>query len=162
MLSDSFGPLMTRPLAIAVGLLPGVVGVGAAALMPQRQTRSGYETFIAKSENELIRVAGRVTSVSNHMPDVEIRFGDGSFALATFVTFPIYKGKSLDVRDTGPFDSSLLPLLAKCIKTDFELLSNPGSLTSYWIYAVTCDGVSLLSYSQTLNYLHAQELRVDR
>ncbi|MFL9884186.1 hypothetical protein PQR66_14185 [Paraburkholderia agricolaris] len=162
MLSDSFGRLMTRPLAIAVGLLLGVVGVGAAALMTHRQTRSDYETFTAKSESELIHAAGRVTSVSNHMPFVEIRFGDGRSALATFVTFPIYKGKSLYVRDTGPFDSSLLPVLPKCKKTDFELLSNPDSLTSYWIYAVTCDGVSLLGYSQTINYLHAQELRVDR
>jgi len=66
------------------------------------------------------------------------------------------------VRDTSPFDSSLLPLLAKCTKINFELLSNPGSPTSYWIYAVTCDEACLLSYFQTINYLHAQELRANR
>jgi hypothetical protein len=153
---------MRRPLAIVVGALLGVVGVGAAALVTQRQTRSDYAALTTKSEGELIHAAGRITTVSNHMPYVEIRFGDGRSALATFVTFPVYKGKSLYVRDTGPFDSSLLPLLAKCTNTDFELLPNPDSLTSYWIYAVTCDGVSLLSYSQTIDYLHAQELRVRR
>jgi hypothetical protein len=153
---------MTRPLAIAAALLLAVVGGGTAAFMTHRQTQSDYEAFTAKSESELIHAQGRVTNVSNHIPHVEIRFADGRSALATFVTFPIYEGKSLYVQDTGPFDGRLLPLLPKCEKTDFELLSNPGSPTSYWIYAVRCDGVSLLSYSQTINYLHAQKLRIDR
>lgn len=126
MLFDSFGRLMTRPLAIGVGLLLGLVGVGTAALMTHGQNQSDYERFTTKSEDELIHAAGQVSSVSNHIPYVEIRFADGHAALATFVTFRIYRGKSLHVRDTGPFDSSMLPLLTKCTKTDFGVPSGFG------------------------------------
>ncbi|MFC5431157.1 hypothetical protein ACFPTO_20475 [Paraburkholderia denitrificans] len=122
--------------------------------------RSEYNMVAARTEHELVHTAGRITRVSDHIPHVEIRFDDGRVALATFVTFPIYEGKSLYVRDTGPFDSSMLPRLITCTKTTLELLPNPGSLMSYWIYAVTCDGVVLLSYSDTMNYLHAQKRRV--
>jgi hypothetical protein len=128
------------------------------SVMPNDQ--SDYRMFTAPSERELTHASGHVTRVSDHMPYVEIQFYDGRFSLATFVTFPIYRGKSLYVTDTGPFSTALLPRLLTCQRVDFQLLPIPRSLTSYWIYGLSCDGEPLLSYTDTIRYVQAQAARI--
>lgn len=152
---------MRRRVAIAATLLVATLGVGAVLFADHWRDRKDYETFSSPKETDLTLVSGRVTRVSDHIPHVEIEFEDGHYALATFITYPIYRGKSLYVQNPGPFDLRLLSNLLECSKVDFELLPAGHSLflVRYWIYAVTCDGMALLTYRDTMNYLR---IAVDR
>ncbi|WP_206002413.1 hypothetical protein [Paraburkholderia antibiotica] len=150
---------MGKAVKVAAILVLGACSIAGAVLIRHSDNQSDYRMFTAKSERELTHAAGHVTHVSDHMPHVEIQFDDGQVALATFVTFPIYRGKSLYVTDTGAYGATL-PRLLTCHKVDLELLPISRSLTSYWIYGLSCDGELLLSYADTIRYVQAQATRI--
>ncbi|CAM2194940.1 conserved protein of unknown function [Paraburkholderia kururiensis] len=150
---------MRRLLSVAALFLSIGIGAGGGLWLTRSKSRSDYEMFTKRTERSLLHATGRVTRASNHIPHLEIQFDDGHFALATFVTYPIYRGRAPKVFNTGPFDSSLLSRLTKCKTVDLELLRNSDNVTDYWIYAITCDGVSLLAFADTVAYLNGQGRR---
>jgi hypothetical protein len=138
--------------------------IAAACLIPliavvaSRRWEDGrdYRMFTTPRESELVRASGTVSRVSDHVPYLEIHLDSGQYVLATFVTYPIYRGKALYIRDAGPFDKTKLQGLLNCRHAEFSLLPIHDALTSYWIYGVECDGMTLLSYSETISYVEKE------
>jgi hypothetical protein len=112
-----------------------------------------YLRYTTPKEESLVHVTGQITRVSNHIPYLEIKLDDGRDVLATFLVFPQQGGHSIYVRDTGAFDAEKLPLLARCGHAEFEFYPMHGTMISYWVYGLRCNGTELLGYQDTMSYL---------
>ncbi|MFB9127393.1 hypothetical protein E2553_40470 [Paraburkholderia dipogonis] len=112
-----------------------------------------YLRYATPREESLVHATGQITLVSNHIPYLEIRLDDGRDVLATFLVFPQQGGHGIYVTNTGAFDARKLPSLARCGHAEFEFYPMHGTMISYWIYGLRCNGTELLSYQDTMSYL---------
>ncbi|MGF6241808.1 hypothetical protein P3T42_003562 [Paraburkholderia sp. GAS38] len=117
------------------------------------QDEHDYARYTAPNEGDLVRATGQITRVSNHIPYLEVRLDDGRDLLATFLIFPQRGGHNIYVKDTGAFNQAKLSSLTSCRRAEFEFYPMHGSMISYWIYGLKCDGTEVLSYQDTMSYL---------
>jgi hypothetical protein len=143
---------ISRVLFSAI-VIAGLCG-GLGALSAQKlQDHRDYARYARPTERELIRETGQITMVSNHIPYLEVRLDDGRDWLATFLVFPQHGGHDIYVRDTRAFDREKLASLADCKHAEFKFYPVRGSIIKYWIYALRCSGIKMLSYQDTMTYL---------
>lgn len=116
-----------------------------------------YLRYVTPNEESLVHATGQITRVSNHIPYLEIQLDDGRDVLATFLVFPQQGGHGVYVTDTGAFDARKLPSLARCGHAEFEFYPMHGTMISYWIYGLRCNGIDLLSYQDTMSYLTSRK-----
>ncbi len=74
------------------------------------------------------------------------------------ITYPVYKGKSLFVRDLGALPKDKPPALQSCEHVDLGFLPEEH----FWIYSISCDGKPVLSLSDMQRYVEAQQQRINR
>lgn len=134
-------------------VIAGLCGGFGALYAQKRQDHRDYVRYATPKEGELVRETGQIAIVSNHIPYLEVRLDDGQDLLATFLVFPQHGGHDIYVRDTGAFDREKLASLADCGHAEFEFYPIHGSMISYWIYALRCNGIEMLSYKDTMAYL---------
>ncbi|WP_186153263.1 hypothetical protein [Burkholderia gladioli] len=128
--------------------------VGFGVLYVQKLgDKHDYARYTAPNEADLVHTQGRITRISNHIPYLEIQLDDGRDLLATFLVFPQRGGHDIYVRNTGAFNQAKLSALASCGRAEFEFYPMHGSMISYWIYGLKCDGTDVLSYRDTMSYL---------
>jgi hypothetical protein len=117
------------------------------------QDKRDYARYVAPKEGDLVHALGQITIVSSHIPYLEVRLDNGRDLLATFLVFPEHGGHNLYVKDTGAFDQKKMSALTTCAHAEFEFYPIRGSLISYWIYGLRCNGIDVLSYKDTMSYL---------
>jgi hypothetical protein len=150
----SVAKLRNRPCFIIVALvIASLCAAFFAWYAPKLKDEQDYARYAAPKENDLIRATGKITRVSDHIPYLEIRLDNDRDLLATFLVFPQRGSHNIYVRDMGAFDPRKLASLANCEHAEFEFYPIQNSLISYWIYALRCDGVEMLGYSDTMRYL---------
>jgi hypothetical protein len=131
----------------------GLCGGFGAFYVQKLQDYRDYARYATPREGELVHETGQIAIVSNHIPYLEVHLDDGRDLLATFLVFPQHGGHNIYVRDTGAFDREKLALLADCGHAEFEFYPIHGSMISYWIYGLRCNGTEMLSYKDTMTYL---------
>lgn len=117
------------------------------------QDKHDYARYAAPNEGDLVHATGRIIRVSNHIPYLEVRLDDGRDLLVTFLVFPQRGGHDIYLKNTGAFNQAKLSSLTRCGRAEFEFYPMHGSMISYWIYGLKCDGTEVLSYQDTMSYL---------
>ena len=136
--------------AMIAALLLSVFGI---LYIDKLGDKHDYARYTAPREADLVHARGRITRISNHVPYLEIQLDDGRDLLATFLIFPDRGGHDIYVQNTGAFNRAQLASLVNCGRAEFEFYPMHGTMISYWIYGLKCDGAEVLSYKDTLRYL---------
>jgi hypothetical protein len=139
--------------AVAVFIYVGSM-FGLSKLKFDAEITGDYRKFTAPSEADLIYTSVSVVSSSLSPGTLRLALPDGREISASFVEIPVkLRSRSHEHRGPGAFKGRNAFDYA-CPNMHVELLWEKPK--TYWIYAIDCDGATVLTYADTMRYLQEQ------